>query len=345
MDPRLSALAAASAAALALGGWVAHAGLGLGLADVPAPHKSHRRPVPRAGGLVLGPALALGLLVGVGSGAWPADLCAYAGPALGFLLLGLADDRFRLSARLKLLGQALLAALAVVLGLRFLGLPCGPFPALGFGPLTPALTALWIVAVVTVVNFLDGIDLITVATTAPALAVAAGAGAGPGGGVLAAAALGGVLGLAVWNVTPARLFPGDGSTHLLGFLVASTALAPAAGPSRPLPWALTSALVLPGVVDVAAGLVAKARRGVPLAAAHRDHPYQRLTRTGLSHGAVALRYGALVLLGALAATWGARWVGAGWAVALGALLLALNLALAARAPRAPASFFVGPPRT
>lgn len=344
MDPRLSALATAAAAAAALGAYAARAGLRLGFADPPASHKVHQRCVPRAGGLALGPALALGLLAAAASGAALPSLGPYAWPALGFLLLGLLDDRVRLPARRKLLGQVLLSALAVALGLRFVGLPSGPFPALNFGPLAPALTALWIVAVVTVVNFLDGIDLITVATATPALSVAAGAGAGPGAGALAAAALGGVLGLALWNVSPARLFPGDGSTHLLGFLLASTALAPAGAQARALPWALPAALVLPGVVDVAAGLVTKARRGVPLAAAHRDHPYQRLTRLGASHGAVALRYGALVLLGALLATWGAQQLGALAAVAAGALALALNLAQAARAPRAPASFFVGPPR-
>jgi hypothetical protein len=93
------------------------------------------------------------------------------------------------------------------------------------------------------------------------------------------------------------------------------------------------------VVDVAAGLVAKRRRGVPLSAAHRDHPYQRLTRLGRPHAAVALRYGAVVLLAALVAARGASLVGAVAAVLLGALVLGLHLLDAARAPRAPASFF------
>ena len=205
------------------------------------------------------------------------------------------------------------------------------------------MSVLWIVAVVTVVNFLDGIDLITAATTLPLLALAAGAGAGPDAGLLYAAAAGAVLGFAAWNVPPARVFVGDGGTHLLGFLLAATALGPVEPAGAALPWPLVGGMLLPGVVDVAAGLVTKRRRGVPLAAAHRDHPYQRLTRLGGGHARVALRYGGLVLLAA-AVTLAAAGSGGGPAAALaglglGALLLALNLRQAARAPAAPAHFF------
>lgn len=349
--PALAAVALVAAAACAVAfvatGLAVRAAARLGLIDAPEARKSHSLPVPRSGGL----GVALGLCAGLAV-AWPASEAAggttaaepaYLLPALGFLLLGLCDDRWRLRARTKLLGQAVLAAAAVALGLRWHGVALGPFPALTFGDLTPWMSGLWIVAVVTVVNFLDGIDLITSATTVPVLALAAAAGAGPGGGLLFAAVAGAVLGFAPWNVPAARAFLGDGGTHLLGFLVAAAALGPVEHPQAALPWPVVGGMLLPGVVDVAAGLVAKARRGVPLAAAHRDHPYQRLTRTGRGHAAVALRYGALVLLAALTVL-GAGALGGGPAVAaaalgLGALLLGANLRQAARAPAAPAHFF------
>lgn len=336
---------AAEAALLAFGVALPAVGLAarwaprLGLLDAPAAHKSHARPVPRSGGLGLALGLGVGALAAIAPGDGAATGRAWGLPALGFFALGWADDRFRLRARTKLVGQVLLAASAVGLGLSWGGGGWGAFPALAFGAATPWMTGLWIVAVVTLVNFLDGIDLLTVAWTAVPLAVAAGAGAGPDGGACFAAALGALLGFAAWNVTPARAFVGDAGTHLLGFLVAASALEGPGPHVAALPWPVVGGLLLPAVVDVAAGLVAKARRGVPLSAAHRDHPYQRLTRRGLPHAAVALRYGALTLLAAWTAARGSSPLLALGGAALGVLVLGGNLLEASRAPRAPASAF------
>ncbi len=319
----------------------AHFGSRLGLLDAPAAHKVHTRAVPRSGGLALVAAIVLALLVAWVSGAPLDGLLGYALPAAGFALLGLWDDRRRLPARAKLVAQVGLAVLAVALGLRWGGEGRGGFGALHFEELTPLMSVLWIVAVVTVINFIDGIDLITAATTSVMLSFAAAQGVGPGGGALFGAAAGAVLGFAFWNVTPARVIVGDCGTHLLGFLVAASALAPQDGTARALAWPWIGALLLPGVVEVGAGLLTKWRRGVALSAAHRDHPYQRLVRLGRSHPAVALRYGALALLALVTVRDGEpRW-GVAACLAFGVLVLAAHLAEAARASRAPASFFVG----
>jgi UDP-N-acetylmuramyl pentapeptide phosphotransferase/UDP-N-acetylglucosamine-1-phosphate transferase len=186
------------------------------------------------------------------------------------------------------------------------------------------MTWLWIVAVVTLVNFVDGIDLITAATAVVVLGAAAGGGTGPGAGLLYILAAAAVVGFGFWNLRPARAFPGDSATHLLGFLLASVALEQP-GTTRGLPWAVASAPLLPGVLDVALGLVAKARRGVPLARAHNQHLHQRLTRVGWSHAAVALRYGLL----ALVALWLVAWVAPHWGLAvclgLGAVVMLAHL--------------------
>jgi UDP-GlcNAc:undecaprenyl-phosphate GlcNAc-1-phosphate transferase len=312
----------------------------LGLVDTPSARSTHARPVARVGGI----GLLAGMLTAVAvlalrahgaldaAGAW----LPYGLPALLFFLIGLADDRWRLSARPKLLAQAAVAALAVVLGLRWGGAAAGPFGALDFGALTPVMTWLWIVAVVTLVNFVDGIDLITACVTVVVLGAAAGAQAGPGDGMLHALAAAALLGVVLFNVSPARLFLGDAGTHLLGFLVAAAALGlPAAGPRAPvaLPWVLASAPLLPAVIDVALALVSKARRGVPLAAAHSDHLHQRLTKAGWSHPASALRYGALALLALLMVTEVARGAGLVACLAISAVVLAMHLGTALHTTR------------
>jgi UDP-N-acetylmuramyl pentapeptide phosphotransferase/UDP-N-acetylglucosamine-1-phosphate transferase len=274
-----------------------------GLVDAPTPRSTHVAPVARVGGL----GLFLGLCAGCALWLSDAGLDAarpwlpYLVPALGFFVLGFVDDLRSLAPGRKFLLQAALAALAVLLGLRWAGTGLLPFGPLGFGAATPVLTWVWILAVGTMVNFLDGLDLITVAGAAVLLAAGAGAEAGPGSGALYGLACAAVLGLTCWNATPALVFPGDGATHLLGFLVASLALcvpgSAAVEGTAALPWVVASAPLLPGVIDVAVGLFAKARRGVPLSQAHNQHLSQRLARASGSHARVALRYGVLAWVG------------------------------------------------
>ncbi|MGE0193276.1 MAG: hypothetical protein AB7T63_14670 [Planctomycetota bacterium] len=317
----------------------------LGLVDLPTSRSSHVARTPRVGGFALLGALA-------GGGAWwqaheghgvlPQGTVAFVVPALGFFLLGLADDRWRLGARGKALAQAALAALAVVLGWRFAGEPSAGFAALGFGVLDPFMAWLWIVAVVTVVNFLDGIDLITCAVHVTPLALAASAGAGLAGGALPAALLGGVLALALFNITPARTFPGDAATHLLGFALALLPMQLDGVPGlTPLPWAWAAAPLLPAVIDIGLGLVAKRRKGLRWSAAHREHLHQRLTRAGWTHVASALRYGALTSLAALfVVVIVPRF---GWQVAAPTALAALGLHLAHAARRTRSVAWAAPP--
>jgi UDP-N-acetylmuramyl pentapeptide phosphotransferase/UDP-N-acetylglucosamine-1-phosphate transferase len=178
---------------------------------------------------------------------------------------------------------------------------------------------------------MDGIDGITSATAVVVLSAAAGATGGWEGAVFLAAA-GAVLGFAPWNASPASTFMGDGGSHLLGFLCAAAALTGPGGRSPGgAPWPIVAAALLPSVLDVAGGLVRKARAGIPLAQAHNDHRYQRLAKAGRSHGAVARRYGVLSVGLAAAAGPLANQMGLGVAVAVAAALLLLHLGEAARA--------------
>jgi UDP-N-acetylmuramyl pentapeptide phosphotransferase/UDP-N-acetylglucosamine-1-phosphate transferase len=300
--------------------WLAARAERLSLVDRPEARRVHQHPVPRIGGLgwagaVIPVAVALGLVRG--------DLADWWGPLVtlvGFLLVGLADDLRLIRTRSKLLLQVGLSLLAACF-LRWSGDPIEPFGALTFGAATFGMTALWVFAVLTVVNFLDGIDGITVAHGTVLLGLGAGLGCGPADGALLAIAVGALLGMGYWNATPARVFPGDVATHGLGFLIATLALEPAGGlTGRALPWPLATGILLPAVVDIGMGLAAKLRRGVPLARAHREHLYQRLTRAGDPHMRVALRYGALALLAAFSVAWvGPRtgWAGIALAVLLG----------------------------
>lgn len=272
---------------------------GWGLVDVPSARSVHRRVVPRSGGLLLLAAFAAAwvttAVVRVPDRSWLIlGLGGFASWGIGF-----ADDLKRMGAARKLVLQVLVAVGVVALGWRWGGLGTLGFPSLVFGSGSPVMTVLWIVAVMTVVNFLDGIDGITVACGTVWIGLGTWFGVGTHEGALYAAVLGSLYALAWWNCTPARVFPGDASTHLLGFLVAGLALEVPGADGVTLPWPLAAAPLLPAVADIGIGIVAKARHGASLGLPHRMHFYQRLVAAGLPAMHVAIRYGLLCLAAAL----------------------------------------------
>jgi sterol desaturase/sphingolipid hydroxylase (fatty acid hydroxylase superfamily) len=90
------------------------------------------------------------------------------------------------------------------------------------------------------------------------------------------------------------------------------------------PWPIVGAALLPSILDVAEALVHKARHRIPMARAHHDHLYQRLVKATGSHGAVALRYGALALVAVVVVGPLAQTAGAAVAAGVGALVLAAH---------------------
>jgi UDP-N-acetylmuramyl pentapeptide phosphotransferase/UDP-N-acetylglucosamine-1-phosphate transferase len=318
---------AAFAVSLAATGWARRLALRSGRLDVPSARSSHARPTARTGGFAIAAGCVAGAAVARASGlpALPSGLVLGAG---GFFLAGALDDLVGLRPVVKLLLQAAAASAAAAAGLRLDLAAWGAWPGFYVGPWAAPAAALWAVAVVNVVNFMDGIDGITTATTLVVLAAALGAGDGAFDAAHVAAA-GAVAGFLPWNAPPARIFMGDGGSHLLGFLVASAALA---GPSGGAPaWPMVVAALLPSGIDVAGALVTKRRRGVPLSEPHNDHRYQRLVKAGSGHGAVAIRYGVLAACLAWAAGPFAALAGPGAALGFVALLLVAHVAQAARA--------------
>jgi UDP-N-acetylmuramyl pentapeptide phosphotransferase/UDP-N-acetylglucosamine-1-phosphate transferase len=188
---------------------------------------------------------------------------------------------------------------------------------------------------------MDGLDAVASVTCAVAFGLALGVASGaadPGALSVWGAALGAVLGFLFWNAPPSRIFMGDGGSHALGFLVAATVCRggptePLGDALRPVPWALLGGALVPSIVDVGEALLHKGRHGIPMSLAHNDHLYQRLVKSGLTHGAVALRYGALAVTGAAVAGPLASAYGLVVALPVGLALLGAHLADGARRTR------------
>ncbi len=213
--------------------------------------------------------------------------------ALGLSLLGLTDDARALSVPGRFIGQGL-AALIVIFSLP---------PGLAFFPdLLPlaferALLAIGIVYFVNAVNFLDGIDMITVAQTVPmtlGAAILTALGHLPiSAGVLALALLGGMIGFAPFNKHKAKLFLGDAGSLPIGLCLAYLLILVA---GANMIAALLFALYT--LSDSTVTLGKRAWRREAIFSAHRSHYYQRATLSGYGVPEVS---GLVFLLGLLLA--------------------------------------------
>jgi UDP-N-acetylmuramyl pentapeptide phosphotransferase/UDP-N-acetylglucosamine-1-phosphate transferase len=135
---------------------------------------------------------------------------------------------------------------------------------------------------VNLVNFMDGLDLMTVAEVVPvtaAMVLLGWSGTYPQIPALVAAALcGAMLGFAPFNRPVAKVFLGDVGSLPIGLLLGWCLLQ--------LAWhqQLTAALLLPlyYLADATITLFRRIARREPFWAAHRSHYYQRATDNGLA---------------------------------------------------------------
>ena len=307
----------------------------------PNARSSHKAPTPQGGGLAIVAAMLVAMpgiywWIGGSAGALARDpnLLAVLAATLLLTALGLVDDLRPLGPASRLLLQAAGVALVVA------SLPQAVriWPAL---PLVLERTALAIGLVwfVNLVNFMDGIDWMSVAEIVPltaALALLAALGAlGLEAGLTALALCGAMLGFAPFNRPVARLFLGDVGSLPIG-LLSGWLLALLAGHGH-----LAAAILLPlyYLADATITLLRRVARGERFWEAHRSHFYQRALDHGFSVGQVtALVFATNVILAALAiaavllpAAWSVLMVLAG-CIVVGALLVRLSRPLTKAAP-------------
>jgi len=267
----------------------------LGLVDIPgsAPHKRHATVTSLAGGPVL--ALAVGLTHPLLQ--LPVDRLVQGIllGGVGMLASGMIDDRFNLRPRTKIIGQIGAAVIALAFGIQ-VHITQNPWIDL-------PLTLLWMVGLINAFNFVDSMDGLALGLASIALAffVLATLDAGqPALAALAAAILGGTLGLYFYNATPARLFLGDSGAQLLGFALAAIGIAyvPAgAGLPQGVSW-FTPILVLGvPIFDTTLVVASRLRKRRPVYQARSDHTYHRLVAMGMhpSRSVLAMQLAAILL--------------------------------------------------
>lgn len=264
--------------------------------DIPNARSSHTIPTPRGGGVAIVVTFLASLPVfGVfGLVPWQ-PLIAVGGAGALLAVIGFMDDHGHIAARWRLLGHFGAGIWALV----WLG---------GFPPVTlfgislelhwfgHILAAIYLVWLLNLYNFMDGIDGIASVEALCAclgaclLYVLSGAPTLIWGPLILAAA---VVGFLYWNFPPARIFMGDAGSGFLGIALGVLSLQ-AAWVSSDLFWAW---VILLGVfiVDATFTLIRRLLRGDKVYEAHRSHAYQFASRRFGKHLPVTLAVGAINL--------------------------------------------------
>ncbi len=152
---------------------------------------------------------------------------AMLGGAVLIAIVGALDDIFDLRPQWKLLGQIAAAFVAVEAGVVVTDVTIPFIGALQFPNAGPYLTIIWLVGLMNVVNFSDGVDGLAaglctidgIAFSIIAFDLNVGAAA-----ILAALTAGAALGFLFYNFHPASVYMGDSGANLLGYLLGVAAV-------------------------------------------------------------------------------------------------------------------------
>jgi len=267
----------------------------------PNARSSHREPTPQGAGIAV---IAATIASVAGTALFapdllqdPSQLSLIFACTIGLAAIGVTDDIRPLEASPRLLLQTV--AVAVMIAALPADLRIVSQLPWWFERILMLLGGLWFV---NLVNFMDGIDWMTVAEVIPvtaALALFGFMGALSESATLVAIALcGAIIGFAPFNRPIARLFLGDVGSLPIGLLL-SWLLILLAGNGH-----LTSAILLPlyYLADATITLMRRMVMGERITQAHRSHFYQKALDNGFSvHQIVGRVFAINVALGCLAA--------------------------------------------
>jgi UDP-N-acetylmuramyl pentapeptide phosphotransferase/UDP-N-acetylglucosamine-1-phosphate transferase len=276
----LAPLAAVAAALLSAGATSAIRPLLLKHALVkPNARSSHHMPIPQGAGIAVVAAtlvVAGVILAGIDTPSSNFPDAVFAA-TLFIAVVGFADDLKSIPVRTRLVLQAI--AVGAILITAPAELRIVPMLPLWIERGLLLLAGLWFV---NLVNFMDGLDWMTVAEVVPITAAMIVLGwfgeLSFAPAIVAAALCGAMIGFAPFNRPVASIFLGDVGSLPIGLLLGWCLLQ--------LAWQqhFAAALLLPlyYLSDTTVTLLSRMARGEPFWAAHRSHFYQRATDNGFS---------------------------------------------------------------
>ncbi len=285
----------------------------IGMMDQPDARKVHRVPIARVGGV----GIVLGSLAPLLIWTPMSDLLyAYVIGSVVLFGFGALDDRQELGHYVKFIGQFIAVGVVVFYG----GLSIERIPFVAPESFPPSIavpfTFFAMVGMINAINHSDGLDGLAGGESLLSLLGIAFIAHQTGASInpvvmIACAVMGGVIGFLRYNTHPAKVFMGDSGSQFLGFTLAFLAIVLTQRINTVLSPALPALLLGLPVIDILAVLFLRAKGGMNLFSATRNHIHHRLLDRGFSHQAsVVAIYStqAFFVLSALALIYEADWI-------------------------------------
>src|SRR5918911_4530221 len=258
----------------------------IGAIDEPRSRGLHQFPTPRLGGLAILVAVAVGTLVLL------PELHKTHGILIGacvIALVGAADDVLELNADFKIVGQLLAAVIPVSFGVKVTNFTLPFIHRVDLSePLAYALTIVGLVALMNVVNFIDGVDglaagVCTIAAlTFGTIAFSQHRIEPHAAGVLALLVAGASVGYLRHGFHPASVFLGDSGSNLLGYLLGTIVVQGALKTNALVGLAFPLLVLAVPILDSSFVIAKRIKYGRPVYQADRWHFHHRFANIGFS---------------------------------------------------------------
>ncbi len=228
-------------------------------------------------------------------------------------IIGLYDDFRNLRAIYKLIGQIIAGAMVVLGGalvdeiyLPILG------TTLPLGPLSGAVTIIWLISISNAVNLIDGMDGLAGGTAAIASAALCAVHLlfhNASGAFFSALIFGALVAFLFFNRPKARIFMGDSGSLFLGFFLGALAFIGAGenGVDREefmAGFILTTTLLLIPILDTVSAILRRIREGRAIHHPDQEHIHHKMLALGLGPWKIlGIIHGINLLLAAAVVYW------------------------------------------
>lgn len=273
----------------------------IGAVDKPNERKVHTNLIPRLGGL----AIFIGVIAGYfTAGLHHEKVTAISVGAILIVIIGILDDKYELSAKVKFLGQLIVAGIIVSSGLtvNLITIPyIGDFE---LGMWSYPITVFWIVGITNAINLIDGLDGLSGGISAIGIGTVAIL-AGMNGKVLiftlSIILLGSILGFLYHNFYPAKIFMGDTGALFLGYSISILSLLGLYKSVTLFSFLVPIIILGVPIFDTTYAIIRRIVNKKPISAPDKFHLHHRLLALGLSHRNTVLAIYAFGILFAVSA--------------------------------------------
>jgi UDP-GlcNAc:undecaprenyl-phosphate GlcNAc-1-phosphate transferase len=270
----------------------------IGAVDKPNERKVHTRVMPRLGGLAIFIGAAVGYFIG---GIYHQQVTGITVGAILIVIVGMLDDLYELSPKVKFFGQLLAALVVVASGLKIDILTIPFVGKFDLGLWSYPITVFWIVGITNAINLIDGLDGLSAGISAIGIAtIAAMAGMADKMLIftLSLIILGSVVGFLFYNFHPAKIFMGDTGALFLGYSISVLSVLGLYKSVTLFSFVVPVIILGVPIFDTTFAIIRRIVNKKPISAPDKSHLHHRLLALGFSHrNTVLLIYGFGIIFG------------------------------------------------